>query len=167
MYLLWHHVFIFFCSTLYFYCVCIFWISEQFVKCSSWPWTGQYRQGVLNCIDQGPPPTIGGQGSKWLISFYKWSFFKKFLFCSASSTTHFHFYYFFSLGFRMHISTKCLVLLRDFFLPMWRSHHRPLFMTTGRDCWPCEEYIDYRKRLLTAGIVSWLLEETAWIDDDF
>jgi len=37
------------------------------VKCSNRPWTGQYRQGVLNCIDQGSPQTNGGQGSNWLI----------------------------------------------------------------------------------------------------
>ena len=36
-------------------------------KCSNRPWTGQYRQGVLNCIDQGSPQTNGGQGSNWLI----------------------------------------------------------------------------------------------------
>jgi len=36
---------------------------SNFVKYIRRPWTGQHRQGVLNCVDQGPPPTIGGQGS--------------------------------------------------------------------------------------------------------
>ena len=101
----------FFCSTLYFYCVCIFWISEQFVKCSSWPWTGQYRQGVLNCIDQGPPPTIGGQDSQWLIASLMISseeFFRS-IFINS------YFFFLFSLGYRMHIWTKCSVLLSEIF----------------------------------------------------
>ena len=48
-----------------------FFFFGESVKCTNRPWTGQYRQGVLNCVDQGSPQTNGGQGSNWLIfNFY-------------------------------------------------------------------------------------------------
>ena len=50
-------------------CTCI--LKLQFVgkfKCRNRPWTGQHRQGGVNCVDQSPPLIIGGQGSKWLIN---------------------------------------------------------------------------------------------------
>ena len=68
---------------------CIYFFVTPFcasVKCSNRPWTGQYRQGVLNCIDQGSTQTNGGQGSNWLILIF---YLADNLFCTA----HLHHFY--------------------------------------------------------------------------
>ena len=57
---------------------------------------------------------------------------------------------------------NCLVSLET--LPL---HGLIIFRYNWKDSWHLEETDDHWKRLLTAGRVSWQLEETAWIDEEY